>query len=177
MKIFIVGPSYIDKLDYANAIVAINDDLNICKYFTSQSNIEGMVGQYLFYMDIDDINLSFKNNALALIDYRDELITGITQDDFDVSDIVFINTEHFNLLPDILLPQDSTLIIWLDTKISNDLKNKELIEIKYLVERLDNLELPMLYFLDEERDKVAEDVIEYLNANEEERKKIIEENN
>ena len=103
MKTFIVAPNHINKLDLANNIVALNDNINICKSFTSDIKAKGIVGQYKFGLDIDNILLAFKNNALLYLDFRDEEVSGLTLDDYDASDIIVITTAHFNDVPDIYL--------------------------------------------------------------------------
>lgn len=177
MKIFIVGHKQLNKLDTANKIISLNDYLNICKTFTTEQN-SGMIGEYLFHLDEEDIILAFRNNSLLYIDYNDECISGMTIDDFDVSDIIPIDVKHFNSIPDYLLTDKELLIIWIDSKnkeISSD--KKYIIEAKYLQERIDNLNMPVMYFIDEDNIDVAEIVIEYMNSDNERRLELVEENN
>lgn len=176
MKIFILGSSNINKLDYANSLIAINDDLNVCKAFSSNCPFEGKLSEYLYYMDIDDINLSFKNNALLYIDYSDEEISGITLDDFYASEIVNMSIDHFNMISDNNLPLDDMLIVWIDSKTSGVNVKKELANVKFLEERIENKNIPVLYFLNETTNEVAKLVNEYISGDKESRQKIIEEN-
>ena len=176
MKIFIVGPNNIDKLEYANSIIALNDNLNICRYFTSDKKFDGMIGEYIFHLDIDDIELSFKNNALFYIDYNDEEITGITFDDYNASDVIFMNTKHFNMLSNIHINRDNMLIVILDTNKHDENIKKEITEMNYLFERIDEMDLYYLYFINENKDNIANIILDYLNSDEEKRKEILEEN-
>lgn len=176
MKIFVVGEKRLNKLDIANTIVSKNDDLNICKSFTTEQN-PGMIGEYMFCLDEEEIILSFRNNVLLYIDYSDKHITGITIDDFNMSDIIPIDIKHFNSIPDYLIENEELLILWIDSKnkeISSD--KKYVIEAKYLQERVDNLNFPMMYFLDENLDDIANLAIEYMNSNEENREILVQEN-
>lgn len=175
MKIFIVSSNHINKLDVANEIVALNDDLNICKSFTS-TMASGLIGEYMFNLDIDDIILSFKNNALLYIDYSDENVCGITLDDFNASDIVMISPEHFNSIPDDPISLNELVIIWLDSKFKSPNYKKDIIEVKYLQERIDNLSIPALYFCDEDKSTIAKTVLDYILADETTREEIILEN-
>lgn len=177
MKIFIVGHKQLNKLDIANKIISLNDYLNICKTFTTEQS-DGMIGEYLFHLDEEDIILAFRNNSLLYIDYNDEQISGMTIDDFDVSDIIPIDIKHFNSIPDYLLSDKELLIIWVDSKakyISSD--KKYIIEAKYLQERIDNLNIPTMYFIDDDNINIANIVIEYMNSNDDERMELVKENN
>lgn len=175
MKIFIVAPEHINKLDIANEIVALNDDLNICKSFTSLTT-EGLIGEYMFSLDVDDIILSFKNNALLYIDYSDENISGITLDDYNAADIIVISPEHFNSITDDSISSNEVLIVWLDSKEKSPTHKKDMIEAKYLQERIDNFSIPVLYFCDEDKTEVAKTILDYLLADETTREEIIMEN-
>lgn len=175
MKIFIVASENVNKLNYANALIALNDNLNICRYFVSEQS-DGLVGEYKFYMDIDDIKLSFKNNVLFLIDYRDEYITGITQEDFDASDIVCMSMEHFNMIPDFILPNEK-LIVWIDSKgLESSLLKTQLAEADYFMERIEENNIPLLYFIEEGEDYIAKTVLNYIDGDEETRQEILDEN-
>lgn len=176
MKIFIVGPENIDKLKYANALVAIDDNLNICKYFTSDRHFDGMIGEYLFHMDISDIELSFKNNVLYFIDYNDKKITGITYDDYESSDIIFINLNHFNMIPPFSLPVSDMILVWLDSCEHNENLQKEMIETNYLYETIEENNIPYLYFINEDINDIINIVNNYINADEATRREILEEN-
>lgn len=171
MKIFIVGSDDIDKLDIANEIVAQNDDLNICKTFTSKYE---HVGSYMFALDNEDIELSWKNNVLLFLDYSNEKILGMTLYDFEQSDIIPIATKHFNMIIDSILENNEILILWIDAKGKHS--KQEMIEVKYLEERIESFSLPMIYFIDESKEKIAKTTIDYMLGDEIQRKEIIEEN-
>ena len=176
MKIFIVAPEHINKLDIANEIVALNDDLNICKTFTSVSNEAGLIGEYMFSLDIDDVVLSFRNNALLFLHYSEENVLGITLDDFISSDIIPIRTDHFNMIIDDHISQNECVIVWIDSKQKSPNHKQDMIEARYLQERIDNFSLPVLYFCDENKKDIAKIILEYFLADENTREEIIEEN-
>lgn len=171
MKVFIVGSENTDKLDIAKEIVAQYDDLNICKTFTSNHEY---VGSYMFSLDNEDIKLSWKNNVLLFLDYSNDKILGITLDDFKESDIIPIATKHFNMIIDSILEHNEILILWVDSKSKHS--NKELIEVKYLEERIETFSLPMIYFIDESKEEIARITIDYILGDEVQRKEILEEN-
>lgn len=171
MKVFIVGSETIDKLDIANEIIAQNDDFNICKTFTSKHEY---VGSYMFELDNEDIVLAWKNNVLLFLDYSDKKILGITLDDFKYSDIIPISTKHFNMIIDDVLVNNEILILWIDNKSKHS--KDELIEVRYLQERIESFSLPMIYFIDEPKEEIARITIDYILGDEVQRKEILEEN-
>lgn len=177
MKIFIVGPSNINKLDYANSFIEINDNYNICRHFISDKKFDGMIGEYIFHMDIDEINIAFKNNAFYFIDYNDENITGITFDDYYSSNIICVDMYHFNLIPTFLFEKEEILIVWLDSKSNEINVSKEIVETKYFLETIENMNIPYLYFLNEDTNIVRNIVLEYIDSDEETKQQILEENN
>ena len=174
MKIFIVGSDNINKLDYANELIALNDNLNICKYFTSESKFDGMLGEYKFNLSVEDIDLSFKNDVLLFIDYQDEYITGVTHEDFYNSDILNLSIEYFNLIPDQYLNCDN-LIVWIDNK--SNANKKALAEANYFLERVEEINIPLLYFINEDKKDIAKIVIDYIEGDEKCRKEILAEHN
>ena len=66
------------------------------------------------------------------------------------------------------------IIVWLDTKNHKQLSQSELIEIRYLQERLDTLSY--LYFLDDNIDNICSVILEYLESSNERREQIINDN-
>lgn len=175
MKIFILSSEYDKRTNVANTLVALNDDLNICKSFTSAASKE-IDKEYMFTLDDEDIILSFRNNVLLFLEYSYNNINGITLDDFNNSNIVSISLEHFNMIIDDILMNNDILIVWLDTNTTIENRNKLLVEGRYVQERIDNLALPMLYFNGESNDIIANIILDYIDSDEDKRKDIIEEN-
>jgi hypothetical protein len=176
MKTFIVGSDNLNKLEIAKELTSLNDDLNICKSFIAKNIDDEKLQEYIFTLDEEDIVLAFKNNALLYIDYSQHNISGITLDDFSVSDIIPISFKHFNSIVDEPLIENEVLIIWIDIKEKRESHNVDVIESRFVQERIDSLNLPCLYFCGESSKEIAEIVFNYLTGNDEVRKEIIEEN-
>ena len=65
MKIFILEPSFLNvSEDITKKLIEINNDLSICKKYSSNIFYKDNYNNFYDYMSIDDINLSFKNNSL-----------------------------------------------------------------------------------------------------------------
>ena len=176
-KIFITGSNKIDKLEYAKRIVSRNDDLSISQSFTNDEKYKDSVtDDYIYYLDLKDIDLSYKNNAFLFINAKDNIYTGITFDSFYNEDIFCLDIKEFNSIPDYIFSQNDILVIWLDTKIKGRDKSNDddIFATKHLIEKIDKLNV--MYFLDEDPDKVVDKIIEYIEGNEETKQTLLEEN-
>jgi len=172
IKILITGTDYIDKLNIAKRIVAMNDNLSITPVFTTDENFNNVNENYKYYLDPSEVNLAFKNNALFYIYTKDYISTGITFDDFYNNDISYVNLVNFNSIPDRFFYEFDILVIWVDTSKQKP-SNLEIQEVKFLEERLKNFKY--LYFLNESNHNIASTIVEYLN-NIEKRQELLEEN-
>lgn len=181
-KIILVGISDIDKLEIAKELIRRNDSLSIAQHFTSDESLftdnisdEQISENYIQYLSNDIINLSYKNNSLLYVIMKGYICEGITTDEYYNSDIIYLDIEQFNQIPDRFFnSKHKNIIVWLDTKNHKQLSQSELIEIRYLQERLDVLSY--LYFLDDNVDNICSVILEYLEASDEERKRIINDN-
>ena len=88
-----------------------------------------------------------------------------------------MDLDDFNSISDHNIAGQNILVIWVDTKHYDDVleKNKDITESKYLAERLETI--PYMYFLDTDAESIAEVINNYVEADNEEKLAIIEENN
>ena len=177
-KIIIVGLSELNKLEIARELVRRNDNLSIAPHFTSDQAIESkkmIDDEYLYYLDNATISLSFKNNSLLYVMTEGYISTGVTTDDYYNNDIICVDIIDFNNIPDrYFTRKNANLIIWIDSRIHKHINETEMLEIRYLQERVDTL--PYMYFLDDTIDNICTSILEYIDASEERRKEIIEDN-
>lgn len=175
-KILIVGISDIDKLEIAKELIRRNDNLSIMCHFTTDTNEEDKINDnYIQYMKNDIINLSYKNNSLLYIITNGYISEGITTDEYYNCDIGFFDIIQFNQIPDRFFnSKHKNIVIWVDTRNHKQISQSELIEIRYLQERLDNVQY--MYFLDDNIDKICSTILAYIDADTEERKRIINDN-
>lgn len=174
LKIFIVCLNKQTALDIAKKIVYDDDYLSISPMFTTNNEYNEPNENYEVYMDVNTINLSYKNNSLLFIKTNKYISSGITIDDFYNNDISIMSIEEYNLIPENIFNKYNILTIWIDTKDHKKLSNTDLIEIKYFNSFLEKTKY--LYFLDTESniDKI---ILDYIKGDEEVRQKIFEENN
>lgn len=179
MKIFIIGNKNIDKLGIAKEIIKMNDTLSIANKFITDKAYDTIDNDsYVKYVNAADVNLAFKNNALLYITTVNYISHGVTLDSFYNSDIFVMDFIDFNGITDKIFETNEILVVWLDDKVtaynnSAD-KKQDLQECKYVLDRLENT--PYLYFLNEKPEKISCIVNDYLNADEEEKAEILEEN-
>ena len=172
LKIIITG---IDKdrcLEIGQKVIEIDDNLSIAPKFTSDKNYYGLNETLDFYMDLSNIYLAYKNNALLYVETgKDNISSGITIDDFINNDICIIPIKDFNMIADKTLYENNILVVWVDDKYKGI---EDFSEIKYLQERLQNMKY--LYFFGEENFEISNTIISYINASEEEKIEILENN-
>ena len=85
----------------------------------------------------------------------------MTVDNFYNGDIINLELDNFNNIPNHYFQEDD-IIIWLDSKKHPHNIHKDLVETKYLVERLTELNLKYLYFLDEPIENILSVIKEYI---------------
>jgi hypothetical protein len=172
MKLFILEPTFSNKsIILAEKLHEINNELKICPIYSSLQSNES---KHIEYMKIEEINLSFKNNALLYIDYNNNDITCITIDNFYNNDLIPIKLHEFNNIINAYL--NDILVIWLDCNNSKDINKKELRKnitaTKHLLETIDNNNIKYLYFLKEDINDIANVIDKYLNSGDEIKKEI-----
>ena len=166
-KIIIISLNHIDKYDLARNIIKIDDNFSIAKMF-STSEEEGYD-----YMDKDTLILSYKNNALFYVHSTDDKSTGITMDEYYNNNIILMNIEDFNILPENVLVNHNILIVWVDSECSksSDIKN-DMNEINILLKSIDSYNY--LYFYKEPTSKIANIILKYIYSDEMTKNEIIE---
>ena len=175
LKTFIVC-LYEDKaLNVAKDIIKTNDELSIIPRFTTNTEYKNEVNEnYVYYLDVNTVNLSYKNNALLYIKTDKYISSGITIDDFYNNDICYLTVEEFNSIPEVIFRKYDILVIWVDTKNHKTISNADLIEINYFSTFITSINY--LYFLENETN-IHTVILDYIFGDEEKRKYLLEENN
>ena len=176
-KIIIIGPKHINKMELAQALISINDDLEVCPTYTTKLEFKDKVTDEFFtYMPNEDIQLGYKNNSFIYVTSYTEYSKGMLHSDLYNKDIFVLDFIDFNNMSERMLNEfDNKLFIWLDSKSKNtDIEDLE--ESKFAYERSNNF--PLLYFVDEDLNDIAKIILKYIdiNCSEEERQEIILEN-
>lgn len=175
LKTFIVCLDKQKALNIAKDIVKTNDELSIIPRFTTNTDYKGEVNEnYIYYLDVNTVNLSYKNNALLYIKTDKYISSGITIDDFYNNDVCYLTVEEFNSIPEVIFRKYDILVIWVDTKNHKAISNSDLIEINYFSTFITTINY--LYFLETEED-IHNTILDYIFGDEEKRKYLLEENN
>jgi len=175
LKTFIVCLDKEKALNVAKDIVRINDELSIIPRFTTDTEYKDEVNEnYIYYLDVNTVNLSYKNNALLYIKTNKYISSGITIDDFYNNDVCYLTVEEFNSIPEIIFKKYDILVVWVDTKNHKAISNSDLIEINYFNTFITTINY--LYFLENEIG-IHNTILEYIFGDEEKRKYLLEENN
>jgi hypothetical protein len=175
LKTFIVCLDKEKALNVAKDIVRINDELSIIPRFTTDTEYKDEVNEnYIYYLDVNTVNLSYKNNALLYIKTNKYISSGITIDDFYNNDVCYLTVEEFNSIPEIIFKKYDILVVWVDTKNHKAISNSDLIEINYFSTFITTINY--LYFLENEIG-IHNTILEYIFGDEEKRKYLLEENN
>lgn len=183
-KIFITGPHRIDKLKLAKQLMAIDDNLSIAKRFTNNDKyMNGENDEYIYYMSTQDIDLTYKNNFILFANTDNYISSGITLDSYYNDDIFVMSLEEFNNISDVIFKSETydIIVIWIDEAYNkeNEFSRKDMVESRYMQERLDsNKNIKYLYFFNESDEKIIDIILEYINTEEIEiREQILIENN
>lgn len=176
-KIIIIGPKHTNKIELAQTLISINDDLEVCPtYITKLDFKDKVTDEFFTYMSNEDVKLGYKNNSFIYITSYDEYSKGMLHSDLYNKDIFVLDFIDFNNISGRILNEfGNKLFIWLDTKTkSKDTEDLEESTLAY--ER--SLDSPLLYFVDENVEDIAKIIIKYIDSNctEKERQEIIEEN-
>ena len=175
LKTFIVCLDKDKALSIAKDIVKANDELSIMPTFTTDIKYKDITNEnYIYYLDVNTVNLSYKNNVLLYIKTDKYISTGITIDDFYNNDICVLTVEEFNIISEVIFKKHNILIVWVDTKNYKLITNSDLIEINYFNSFISSTNY--LYFLETE-DEIHKTIIDYIDGDEEKRKQLLEENN
>ena len=173
-KIFIVCINKNTSLEIAKNIVENNDDLSIIPLFSTDVSYKNEINEnYINYLNVNTVNLSYKNNALLYILTNNYISYGITLDDFYNNDIAYMDIKEYNNIPDVIFNKYNILTIWVDSKKHNHLDYITNIELKYFNERLKNVDY--MYFIDNDN-SIYNVISKYYESNEDERIQLIKEN-
>lgn len=173
-KIFIVCLNKETSLSISKNIIVNNDDLSIMPIFSTDPSYENEINEnYIYYLDVNTVNLSYKNNSLLYVMTSNYISYGITLDDFYNNDIAFMNIEEYNNIPDVIFDKYNVLTLWIDSKKHTYLDHKMNIELKYFNERIKNYDY--MYFMDND-ENIHSVINNYINANEEDRLNLLKEN-
>lgn len=178
IKILITGIEEINKMNIAKKLEQNNDDLKICPIFTTDKKYKDIElnEDNIYYMDPLTVNLSYKNNSIFYVVSTDEISRGVTMDDYYNGDIVCLSIEEFNTIPQKLLNDDNILIIWLDTKKRKMILSESYLhEVKYFQDAIEDMNY--MYFLDDDENEIVDEILKYVNCNDEDEKiKILNQN-
>lgn len=181
-KIFITGPSNIDKMAIAKLIISKDDDLSIGERFTNDKEyINNENDEYIYYLSTQDIDLTYKNNFILFVNTNNYISTGVTLDNFYNNDVFVMSLCEFNNISDLIFKSDSNdiIVVWLDCDYDkkNGVSQNDIEETNFLVERLDNSNIKYLYFHNEDPEKITNIILDYLEGDENKRNELLEENN
>ena len=173
-KIFIVCLDKSKALNIAKKIIYKDDNYTIAPMFITDNKFNNEVNEnYEMYLDVNTVNLAYKNNSLLFIRTLQYISSGITIDDFYNNDICVMDINEYNIISENIFKKYDIITVWLDTKNHKILSNSDLIEINYFYNYVSNIDY--LYFLDNEPN-IEDVIIEYIKADENTRKLILEEN-
>lgn len=176
-KIIIIGPKHTNKIELAQTLISINDDLEVCPtYITKLDFKDKVTDEFFTYMSNEDVKLGYKNNYFIYITSYDEYSKGMLHSDLYNKDIFVLDFIDFNNISGRILNEfGNKLFIWLDTKTKSK-DTEDLEESTFAYER--SLDSPLLYFVDENVEDIAKIIIKYIDGNctDKERQEIIEEN-
>lgn len=167
-KIIIIGSENINKLNIAKELLKLNDNLSICPLFISDKNYSTKINEnYIYYMPVDIVNLSYKNNSIFYIKTIDSISTGVTLDDYYNNNIIICNIDEFNIISEKYINNENILFIWVDSKIHNNINlTYEINEANYLMQRISNKKY--MYFLDETPKFISNIINQYIKTNDNE---------
>jgi len=174
LKIIITGNESIDKLNIAKRLQELDDNLSIVPHFTTENeNLSQINERYTYFINHNIVNLSYKNNSLLYVITKNYISTGVTTDDFYNNDILSCNYNEYNNISNLIFDQYDILTILIDSS-TNKCKN-DINEVKFVYERLQNNNY--IYFLDENEDYIVNTIYAYITGDEEQKNKIIFDNN
>jgi len=174
MKIFLVSINKDSLFDIADNLYKLNEALSISPCFSTDVQYKDTLTYNTYYLDAETIRIAYKNNSLLCVVTNNYISSGITIDDFYNNDIFIMNIKEYNTIPNKIFNNYDVVTIWIDTKNSSKISPMDMIEVNFFIERLENLDY--LYFLDNEK-LIEETIYKFINADEEEKNKILLENN
>lgn len=145
-KIIIVGDSNSKITDVIGVLTSYDEDILVAYQFTTDIAYKDIKMYWRYYMDNEDLKLSYKNNALLCVSTDDDQIsTGITKIDFENSDVCFMNYKMFNNIAPRYI--QGVTVVWIDSN-ANKKTSHELLQCKEFMKAIKNYKV--LYFTKEE---------------------------
>lgn len=169
-KIILVGHNHYKNIEVMALLSSKDDNIKIARTFTTDIDHKYLpINEWKYYMDNDDLFLSYKNNALLCISTNKEQISeGITKEEAYYSQIIPMTYAMFNMASPRYI-KDMT-ICWID---SSSYRDKSI--VKETTEMMKSYKkYPVMYFTDDDSvESIANILVKYLNSNSFEREKII----
>ena len=171
LKFLIVGENSINKIPLIKMLLKNEGLFTVAKYFTTVNDLDD---EFYYYISNSDLNICHKNNAILFVKTDVSESYGVTIDDFDESNVIYMNTEDFNNISNkIFHTYKDLVVVWLDTKNHDTRINNEIRETEYMLSKIDEESLKYLYFLDADLIEIMDVVCEYMQ-HEEKREEILE---
>lgn len=171
LKFLIIGENSINKIPLLDLLIKNEGKFKVAKIFTTNQELEH---SYQYNISNEELNICHKNNAILYVKTVINESYGVTIDDFDESNIIFMNTEDFNNISNkVFLSNNELIIIWLDTKNHDSRLNNEIRETEYMIEKINSDNMKYLYFLDTPLIEIMDVICEYLE-HPEKREEILE---
>lgn len=162
IKFLIVGENIIDKIPLVDLLLKNEGKFKVANIFTT--NKEEADEKYHIYMTNQELNICHKNNVIVYVKTVISDSYGVTFDEYDDSNILFMNTEDFNNISNRVFTSNNELVVvWLDTKKHDENRIKyEMKETKYMQDNITQYNLNYLYFLDTDIIEIMDVICEYL---------------
>lgn len=173
LKIFIVGSDRVNKMQLAEHMCTLNDNLTIARRFTT---IEAEVNLQNYLLCNEDVFIGYKNNAFLIVNpLKEENFSGIAIDEMYNSDLIVLDIKEFNEISNSILRKNNILVVWLDSKRTKNMRTLdiELAETNHFIDRLNFVKY--MYFLDEDPDYIIDVINNYMNGTPKEQKQLLEE--
>ena len=175
MKILFIG---IDKdllYNAARQLQSVNDNFNIAPTFTTDLSMQGHITEnFIYYMPLKEAELAYRNNAFFWVFSSKHTSTGMTIQDYYKSDILVIDFYGVSNISEPMMKmlfKDGVVIVQVDSKNTKH-TNIDITESKFALQRLQNQDI--LYFCDDAPEIIAHTIMKYINADERQKKAIVE---
>lgn len=168
-KYIITGPHLTNKFEVGE-ILNISPHFKCAKYFTS--NINDKSKDYLNNLEV---NNGYNNNAFLIVkDLQNGTFEGITIQEYEASNVIVMEMYDFNSISEAIIEASDIVVIWIDSssRQNTDYVNKDILETKYLIERLEFTKY--MYFLNEQIETIIKVITSYQLGSEEDKKELLE---
>lgn len=171
-KIIITGLDEINKFDVVDTLLKLDNSFMYAPIFTTDKSV---INDKYYYLDTKRANLSYKNNAVFYIFTEQYNSHGVTLEDFIKNNVIIANIREYNNISDKFFNNYDILTVWIDSKfICLSALNNYKYELKFLIDRIN--EHKYLYFTNNNPMNIAKTIISYWYADEDNKRKILDEN-